>query len=70
MVSNFVICSRELFDWENEELAEKLPEAEKLVYPDVLAKIPGPVLKSDLTEDNDAILTLSQPTFEKQAATG
>ena len=38
---------RKLFDWENEELVETLPEPEEPVYPDVLAEVPGLVLKSE-----------------------
>ena len=36
--------NREPFDWENEELAETLPEPEEPVYPEVLAEVPGLVL--------------------------
>ena len=44
------------FNWENEELAETLPEPEEPVYPDVLAEVPGLVLKSDLPDDDEAIM--------------
>ena len=62
------VSNRKPFDWENEELAETLPEPEEPVYPDVLAEVPGLVLKSDLPDDDDAIMEPEEPTFEEQAA--
>ena len=41
---------REPSDWENEELAETLPEPEEPVHPDVMAEVPGLVLESDLPD--------------------
>ena len=60
--------NRKPFDWENKELAETLPEPEEPVYPDVLAEVPGLVLKSDLLDDDGAIMEPEEPTFEEQAA--
>ena len=59
---------REPFDWENEELAETLPEPEEPVYPNVLAEVPGLVLESDLPDLDDAAITPPPPTHEEQAA--
>ena len=56
------------FDWENEELAETIPEPEEPVYPDVLTEVPGLVIESDLTDDDDAVMEPAEPTFEEQAA--
>ena len=64
-MSQFLNPNREPFDWENEELNESLPEAEEPVYPDVLAEIPGLVLESDLTDDDDAVMEPAEPTFEE-----
>ena len=59
---------REPFDWENEELAETLPEPEEPVYPYVLAEVPGLVLESDLPDVDDAVTTPPPPTDAEQAA--
>ena len=61
------------FDWENEELAETLPEAEEPVCPDVLAEVPGLVLESDSADDDDAVMTPAPPscaalTFQKASS--
>ena len=60
---------RQPFDWENEELAETLPEVEEPIYPDILAEVPGLVLESDLANDSDAVMTPALPTMEEQSAT-
>ena len=60
---------RHPFDWENEELAETLPEVEESIYPDILAEVPGLVLESDLANDSDAVMTPALPTMEEQSAT-
>ena len=56
------------FDWENEKLAETLPEVEEPIYPDILAEVPGLVLESDITDEDDAVLSPAPPTFEEEAA--
>ena len=60
--------NREPFNWENEELAETLPEPEEPVYPEVLAEVPGLVLESDLPDVDDAMIEPPPPTDEEQAA--
>ena len=64
----FLNRSCEPFDWENEELTETLTEAEEPVYPDVLAKVPGPQLESDLTDEDDTVTAPVELTFEEEAA--
>ena len=63
-------CSREnqLFGWENKELGETLTEVEEPIYPDILAKIPGVVLKSDFADNGDTITTPPPPMYAKRAA--
>ena len=56
------------FDWENEELAETLPEPEEPIYPEVLAEVPGLVLESDLPDVDDAVTAPPTPTDAEQAA--
>ena len=45
-------------------MAEPLPEAEEPIYPNILAKVPGLVLESDLTDEDDAVSSPARPTFE------
>ena len=59
---------RELSDWENEKLAETLQEPKEPAYPDVLAEVPGLVLKSDSPDLNDAVMTPPPPTHKEQTA--
>ena len=63
----FLNRKKQPFNWENEELNEQLPEVEEPIYPDILAEVPGLVLKSDFDDANDVVMTPPPPTLEKQA---
>ena len=63
----FLNRNKQPFDWENEELNKKLPEVEEPIYPDILAEVPGLVLKSDSDDNNDVVMTPPPPTIEEQA---
>ena len=63
----FLNCRQRLFDWENKELGESLPDEEKPVYPDVLADIPGVVVESDPEDKGDAVTIPSPPSLGDQA---
>ena len=65
----FLNRNKQPFDWENEELNEKLPEVEEPIYPDILAEVPGLVLESDFDDNNDVIMTPPPSTIEEQADT-
>ena len=57
---------QQLFGWGNEKLGESLPEEEEPVYPDILAKNPGVLLKSDLENKSDA-MTIPPPSLSDKA---
>ena len=59
----FLNRKKQPFNWENEELNEKLPEVEEPIYPDILAEIPGLVLESDFDDDNDVVMTPPPPVL-------
>ena len=42
---------------------------EEPIYPDILAEVPGLVLKSDFDDNNDVVMTPPPPTIEEQAET-
>ena len=52
----FLNRHKQPFDWENDELNEKLPEGEEPIYPDILAEVPGLVLESDFDDANDVVM--------------
>ena len=63
----FLNRHKQRFDWENEELNEKISEVEEPIYPDILAEVPGLVLESDFDDADDVVMTPPQPTLEEQA---
>ena len=65
----FLNYHKQPFDWENDELNEKLPEVEEPIYPDVLAEVPGLVLEPDFDDAKDVVMTPPLPTIEEQAET-
>ena len=64
----FLNRKRQPFDWENEELAEALPEVEEPIYPDILAEVPGLVLETYFDDTGDAVRTSAPPTLAERAA--
>ena len=65
----FLNRHKQPFDWETEELNEKLPEVEEPIYPDIMAEVPGLVLESDFDNNNDVVMTPLPPTIEEQTET-
>ena len=57
----FLNRKKQLVEWENKELRDTLPEIEDPIYPNLMAEIPGVVLKSDLEDVGDAVATPPPP---------
>ena len=61
----FCNYKRKPLNWENEELAETLPEVKEPICPDILTEVPGLVIESDLVYDSDAVMAPAPPTIEE-----